>query len=48
MKLLAQDIKKASKYGAWVGFGLAIVCQLVPDEYKAICNVISQLCTGGF
>lgn len=44
---LSDDAKKAAKYGARIGFLLAIVCHLVPPEHRAVCELLAKLCTGG-
>ena len=45
---LSDDTKKAAKYGARLGFVLAIVCHLLPSEYRIACETIAKICTGGF
>lgn len=45
---ISDDAKKAAKYGARVGFVLAIVCHLLPPDYRVACELLAKLCTGGF
>jgi hypothetical protein len=45
--LVAKDAKKAVTFGARIGFALAIICHLVPHEYRAVCELIAKICTGG-
>ncbi len=47
MKLLLVDMKKVSKRAAQLGIVLALVCRLLPDDYKIVCSALLQLCTLG-
>lgn len=47
MKLAPKDQKQAAKYAAVLGIILAIVCNSVPPEYRAVCHALAQVCTGG-
>lgn len=44
---VSDDAKKAVKYGARIGFVLAIVCHLLPPDYRMACELLVKLCTGG-
>ena len=39
--------KRRILYTALVGAALAIVCQLVPPDYQAACNIVASICSGG-
>lgn len=44
---LAGDARRLRKYAAAAGIVLAIACHLVPPDYRAACNALASLCTGG-
>ncbi len=44
---MAVDRKKIAKRAALIGAVLAIICNLLPHEYRAVCHAIAQVCTGG-
>lgn len=41
------DARRARRYAAIAGIALAVACHLVPAEYRAACDVIASICTGG-
>lgn len=36
--------KRTMKYAALVGAVLALTCQLVPPQYRAVCDIVTALC----
>lgn len=42
---ITEDAKKITKRAAKLGVFLAVVCHLVPPEYREICNALADLCT---
>ncbi len=47
MKKLLEDLKRYRKHAALIGIALALVCQVVPPQYRVVCDVVRQLCTLG-
>lgn len=45
---ITEDAKKVAKRAAQLGAFLAIVCHLVPPDYRAVCNLVADLCTGRY
>ena len=41
------DFKRLAKHAATFGFVLAILCHLVPPQYRALCNQLATVCSGG-
>ena len=41
---ITEDAKKVAKRAAQLGALLAMVCHLVPPEYRAVCNLIADVC----
>ncbi len=41
------ETKKVAKRAAQFGFVLGLICHFMPPEYRPICDLIAQLCTGG-
>ena len=39
--------KKATKWGALIGALIALACHFVPQDYRAVCNTVATICTGG-
>ena len=39
--------KAVAKRAAVAGFVLAVLCHLVPPDYRVVCETLSKLCTGG-
>lgn len=44
---LSEQIKRWWKHAALVGAVLALVCPLLPDAYRAPCDVLKTICTLG-
>jgi hypothetical protein len=44
---ISEDAKRTAKRSAAIGFVLAIICQLVPPDYRAVCDLIASVCRGG-
>ena len=45
-----EDVKKAARPAKWaavIGFTLALACQLVPEHYRALCEVLTSVCSAG-
>lgn len=40
-------LKRLAKIAAAVGTILALVCHFIPPHYRAVCNAVAALCTGG-
>lgn len=45
---LKKDLKRLSKWAWWLGILLGLVCNLLPDEYRAACHAVVEACTSGF
>ncbi len=45
---ITEDAKKVAKRASQLAAVLAIVCHLVPPEYRAVCNLIADVCVGRF
>lgn len=43
---LTEDAKRVAKWGAAIGCVLAVVCHMLPPEYRAVCTAIADLCRG--
>lgn len=41
------DLRRLRKHAAIAGVFLAVLCHLVPPDYRAVCNTIASVCTGG-
>lgn len=41
------DLRRLRRHAAVVGVVLAILCHIVPPEYRAACDALASLCTGG-
>lgn len=41
------QVKKIVKRAAVAGFVLALLCPVLPPEYRPVCELIAKLCTGG-
>ena len=39
--------KKTARRGVIVGAILAIVCHIVPPDYRALCDAVATICSGG-
>ncbi len=39
--------KKRMRYAAIIGVVLALVCESLPHEYQAACQIVASICTGG-
>jgi hypothetical protein len=35
------------KHSLLVGIALALICQVLPEDYRRPCNEIAHICTGG-
>ena len=35
------------KHSLLVGIALALLCQVLPEDYRRPCNEIAHICTGG-
>lgn len=44
---LERDIRWLVKHAALVGFLLAILCHLVPHQYRVLCDKVAHLCKLG-
>jgi len=44
---ISDEAKRASKRAAQFGVALAILCQLLPHDYRVICEAVAQVCRGG-
>lgn len=47
---LKQDLsrlKRLARISVAVGTLLAIACHFLPTHYRAVCNAVATLCTGG-
>lgn len=47
LKAASQRAVKPMKWAALVGAVLALACHLVPPDYRAVCEVLASICTGG-
>jgi hypothetical protein len=50
LKLIKEDasrLKKLVRVAMAAGIVLALLCHLVPKHYRAICDAVATLCTGG-
>lgn len=45
---LTEDAKKFARRGAQLGAVLAVICNLLPHEYRAVCSAIADVCRGAF
>lgn len=39
--------KKWIKRAMWLGVLLGLFCNSLPPDYRAVCNIIANICTGG-
>lgn len=39
--------KNAAKWAGLIGFLLAAVCAIVPENYRLVCELVTQFCTMG-
>lgn len=44
---LVEDFRKLARYAATVGTLLAVVCHLLPPQYRVVCQTLANICTGG-
>lgn len=44
---IAEDFERLAKLAAKAGFWIAILCHVVPPQYRAVCDTLATLCTGG-
>lgn len=46
-----EDVKntaaKPVKWAVLVGVVLALACHMVPQDYRAVCELLASVCTGG-
>lgn len=48
MKIVIDEkTKKWAKRAAIFGAVLALVCHLLPPDYRAVCDVVATICRGG-
>jgi hypothetical protein len=43
---LREDIRRLSKHAALIGVVIAIVCHLLPPQYRVACDAIAKICRG--
>lgn len=46
MQRLVQDVKRLWRHAALIGAVLAVLCKLLPPEYRALCQAIVAACIG--
>jgi len=44
---IGEDLRRLRRYAAIAGMVLAIVCHIVPPKYRAACDALASICTGG-
>lgn len=44
---LVEDFRKLARWSATVGAILAVVCHLLPPQYRVVCTTLANFCTGG-
>jgi len=42
------DFRKWRKRAMILGALLALVCQMLPPDYHAVCKAVAKVCTAGF
>lgn len=45
MKKLIADVKKFYKHAAIIGAVLALLCHVVPPQYRVACDALARLCS---
>lgn len=41
-------LKKWRRRAVLLGVALALVCKLLPSDYRGLCEAVASVCTGGF
>jgi hypothetical protein len=44
---IKKDLKRLSKWAFWFGIALGLVCNMLPDDYRAACHAVVKACTAG-
>jgi len=44
---IKKDARRLYRYAATAGAVLAVLCHLLPHDYRAACNAIASLCGAG-
>lgn len=44
---LTDDARKLARKAARLGAALALLCHVLPPEYRAVCEAIADVCRGG-
>jgi hypothetical protein len=42
---IVADFRRLARHAALVGFALALLCHLVPHDYRAVCRALATLCS---
>ena len=44
---IVADAKRVARWASIAGVVIAFVCHFVPPHYRAACNAVAAICTGG-